>query len=479
MSLRRRLTLLSGLAVAVTVIAASGIGYVAVRSQLRGEVDDSLRGAGRAAARFEQGPDRFPRPPPGASTRRLGGPQLVAAIFDRRGRRVAQLGEGRVITRRAEFAQVAAGHSEPYFADAQTRLGHLRLYVSRVPGGYAAVTARTVDETDDVLGHLRLLFAALILAGTALAALLGRAIAGATVTPIVRLEGAAAHVAETRDLTQRIDERGPGEVVGLSRQFNLMLDALERSSHALEESVIGQRRLIADASHELRTPITTLRTNVEVLESVHLLSDRQRTELLADVKSQLEDFSALIDDIIELARSAEPVRREAFEAVALDRVAEEAVEWARRHWPDIGFSAELEPTVMEGARERLARAVRNLLENAAKWSAPGQMVKLTMTGGRLVVRDHGPGIEPSELHRVFDRFHRGPGAEPANPGSGLGLAIVREVAESHGGSVEAVNAPEGGAELRWTLGRGASRPEELSAHVEHDLAGRAARVDHL
>jgi two-component system sensor histidine kinase MprB len=105
---------------------------------------------------------------------------------------------------------------------------------------------------------------------------------------------------------------------------------------------------------------------------------------------------------------------------------------------------------VRGTPERLSRAVGNLLDNAAKWSPPGATVAVTMRGGELVVRDHGPGIAEADLPHVFDRFYRSAAARGL-PGSGLGLAIVRQVAEAHGGHVRAENAPGGGALLRLSL----------------------------
>jgi two-component system sensor histidine kinase MprB len=116
----------------------------------------------------------------------------------------------------------------------------------------------------------------------------------------------------------------------------------------------------------------------------------------------------------------------------------------------VKFAAELAPTTISGASDRLERAVWNLLENAGKWSAAGTTVDVTLADGELHVRDHGPGISAADKAHVFDRFYRSAAAR-ALPGSGLGLAIVREVAEAHGGSVSAEDAPGGGALLRLRL----------------------------
>jgi two-component system sensor histidine kinase MprB len=124
-----------------------------------------------------------------------------------------------------------------------------------------------------------------------------------------------------------------------------------------------------------------------------------------------------------------------------------AIDRTSRSANGIGFNTSLEPTTIEGVPSRLERAVANLLENAVKWSPSDGRVDVELRDGELRVRDRGPGIDPEDLDRVFDRFYRAPAARSV-PGSGLGLAIVRQVVEEHGGSVSAENAPDGGARFR-------------------------------
>jgi two-component system sensor histidine kinase MprB len=138
--------------------------------------------------------------------------------------------------------------------------------------------------------------------------------------------------------------------------------------------------------------------------------------------------------------------------VQFDHVVREAVARARRRRPGTTFDAQLEPTLVEGRSERLGRAVDNLLDNAAKHAPDGTVVEVVLRGGELTVRDHGPGVPADERPHVFDRFYRGALAR-GRPGSGLGLAIVRQVAESHGGSIAVEEAPGGGALFRLTLRR--------------------------
>jgi len=217
---------------------------------------------------------------------------------------------------------------------------------------------------------------------------------------------------------------------------------------ALDASVHAQRQLVADASHELRTPVTSLRTNIEILKQERDMSVDERQRMLDDVVEQIEELTLLMNDLIELSHGEQP--RGATEDVRLDLVVEEAVDRARRHSPDTPFRVELDPVVLTGAPARLGRAVNNLIDNAVNYSPSGSPVEILLHGQELTVRDHGVGISSADLPHVFDRFYRGVEAR-GRPGSGLGLAIVRQVAEQHGGSVSAQPAAGGGTSMHLRL----------------------------
>ena len=320
---------------------------------------------------------------------------------------------------------------------------HLRVITVPIEGLGAVQLGRSLESVDAVLGRLRIVLALLVLVGTAFAALLARLFARPVIRPISELTRAAEHIEATGDLGRRIGARGEDEVGRMAQRFDAMLDRVQASQAA-------QRQLVADASHELRTPVTALRTNMEVMLAGAELEEGERRALLRDMVGQSEELSALVGDLIELARGDEgdpPI-----EDVALDALVAEAVARARRHAPGVRFRAELEPCLISGVPDRLGRAVNNVLDNAAAFSPPGGVVEVALRDGALEVRDHGPGAPEEELGQLFDRFFRG-AQRRAQGGSGLGLAIVRQVAEAHGATVEAANAPR----------RRADRPARLRA----------------
>jgi two-component system, OmpR family, sensor histidine kinase MprB len=511
MSFQRRITLVSAAAVAIAVVLASALTYLLVSHQLRGQIDSQLRtrsdglrliasnAPGALSAHDEAylkrvlahpGRPRSPAtrdgaglgallaPPANAGdlagARSNGGAALSRDPFanisphpgEVRGYQQLIDSSGRVLFRsspnltlpidsRTRALASKGGHS--FFSDARVDGIELRILSEAVRPGYVVQFAQPLTEVDHLLRHLRLILLLIALGGVALAALLGRLVARAVALPVRRLIRAAEHVARTSDLSERIEPAGEDEIGRLAESFNAMLDTLQRSMGALDASVHAQRQLVADASHELRTPVTSMRTNIEILEQQPDMAIEERQRMYRDVVEQIEELTLLMNDLIELARGEQP--RAGDEDVRLDIVVEEAVERTRRHSPDTPFHVELEPLVLTGAPGRLSRAINNLIDNAVNYSPPGSPIEIALHGHELTVRDRGRGISPADLPYVFDRFYRGAEAR-GRSGSGLGLAIVRQVAEQHGGSVSAESAPGGGTLMRLRL-PGATAVESL------------------
>jgi two-component system sensor histidine kinase MprB len=434
-SLRNRVVLLTAAALTAIVVLVCVLSYIVVKHEVYKRLDDTL--AGRAAALA-----------PVVSEGSLASPQLPIVAVP--GEYVQELRNAQTLRPPYQAVELPAGPDERAVQRGERARAvrtvtvsgtRLRLVTSRLAPGIAVQVARPIADELATLRRLRLIFALLIVSGIAFSLALGAWIAETALAPVRRLTTAAERIAETRDLAVRLDEHGSDEVARLSSSFNSMLRALERS-------VDAQRRLVADASHEFRTPLTSLRTNVELLDRGAALPDSERSAVIHDIVQQLDELAALVADVIELARDGEaPARRE---EVRLDELVAAGIDRARLHAPNVDFAAELEPTVVLGDPQRLARAVANLLDNACLWSPPDGTVGVRVENGEVRVRDHGPGIREDDLPLVFERFYRASTAR-GKPGAGLGLAIVRQVAEAHGGSAAAANADGGGAEFRLVL----------------------------
>jgi two-component system, OmpR family, sensor histidine kinase MprB len=480
MTLRTRIAAVASVSVALAVLAAAVGLYAAVRSDLRGEVDSALRDRARAftgpprpgAPGGQAGPPRQPgrdgrrgaragaggreaRGGAGGPGRAGGFPGTVqpapfgaasgyVQFVSPQGTIDVPGGQGSSPTRialTAQDRQIAARGSGSSLADRDVKGTELRVLTVGTGALGAVMVARPLTEVEHELSHLLLILALIGGGGIVLAGLLGALVARTALAPIARFTRSTETLTGSLDLSRRLEVSGRDELGRLAGSFNATLDALERS-------VAAQRHLIADASHELRTPIASLRANIQTLGEAERLPREEQEALRADVVAELDELTALVRDVVELARGAAP--EDAGDEVRLDEIVRAAVQSARRRG-EVSFELELEETLVGGQAARIARAVSNLVDNARKWSPPGAAVEIALKEGVLSVRDHGPGFQEQDLPFVFDRFYRAQAARGL-PGSGLGLAIVRQTAESYGGFVEARNAPGGGALLRVGFG---------------------------
>ena len=425
MSLRLRLTLVAAVVVAVVVASASVTTYFVMRHELYTQVDKELAQHAQDPRAVFRGPSPF------------GGDYVTLC------RSGGNIAAGLVKASRSTraFATVAAGSQRRVLPRHRRPGYHLRQSSRRSSTRRCGRRPAVVNYIDHDLNRLRLILLLVSLGGIPAAALAGALVSRATLAPVRRLTATAERIARTRDPSERVPETGRSELSRLGASFNTMLAALH---DALET----QRRFVADASHELRTPLTSIQTNIDVLKQQERLSPDARDRLYADLQREAHEMRDLIGGLLELARS-EHGRGEQT-TFQLDEIVQEAVDRARARFPHVTFEATTEPTSLSGVQDRLERAVWNLIENAGKWSGPGSTVEVALEHGELRVRDHGPGIAAEDREHVFDRFYRAADARSL-PGSGLGLAIVREVAEAHGGTVVAEEAPGGGALLRLRL----------------------------
>jgi two-component system, OmpR family, sensor histidine kinase MprB len=470
-ALRRRLSIIAAASVGIAILIAVLVSYAVVRSQLRGSIDDSLR---TQATAIRQGNTLSLTQHSLASIpASAGGPAPYAQIVLPNAQ-IARAQGNLTLPVTAQCLQVAKRTRAAYFTDVNVGDSHMRMLTFAVPltiGGTGALElARPLNSVDSTLSELRLILLFVLLGGVVVAGVLGRMASRRVLRPLNEVAAAAEHIAETDDLSERLRVHADDEVGSLATRFNTMLDRLQGSRDELDESVRAQRQLVADASHELRTPVTSLRTNIEVLLTGAVLDEDDRERLLTDVVEQSEELSALVNDLIELARGDQQGAQ--VDDVRLDRVVAGSIERARRNTPSVAFEAHLEPAQIDGVAERLERAVNNLLDNAARHSPPGGVVEVTTGPGGVEVRDHGRGVDEADLPHVFDRFYRGTNSR-GSLGSGLGLAIVRQVTEQHGGTASVANAPDGGAV--FTLSLPTARPDHSQDEHDRDFSPRDPR----
>jgi two-component system sensor histidine kinase MprB len=472
-TLRTRIAAVASVSVALAVLAAAIGLYAAVRSDLRGEVDNNLRARARAlvgpsgqgaptgpaAGGGPGGPPAAGSYPGAGGGRRDGFPGSVepapfgaasgyVEFISPQGQVFVPGGQGsssRKIATTAGDRAIAARGNGSSLSDRTVDSTRLRVLTLGTGAGGAVLVAQPLTEVEHELSNLLLILALIGGGGVVLAALLGALVARTALAPIGRFTERTESLTGNLDLSRRLEVHGRDELARLADSFNATLDALEHSVQA-------QRHLIADASHELRTPISSLRANVQILGEADRLAPAEQESLRADIVAELDELTALVGDVVELARGAAPDG--AVDDVRLDEVVRSVVESARRRAERqgaVGFALSVEPTIVRGNAERIARAVSNLVDNARKWSPDGAAVEVALKDGVLSVRDHGPGFQDADLPFVFDRFYRANDARKL-PGSGLGLAIVRQAAEAGGGFAEAQNAPGGGALLRVSFG---------------------------
>jgi two-component system sensor histidine kinase MprB len=449
MTLRARLAIALAVLAALSVVAVAVISYAATDQGLRGQLDASLVSSARQLPPGDAACDSLAEGVEGP-IHDLGGPVtgLIIQCLDANGRVIVSLGPSNLpmdqpgvdVTPRPSTpddlgpARGARGPGEVSAPWTQTFGGQPYRVVALARPGGQIIVGRSLAETNRVLGSVRNRSILVGLVIIALAVAAGVLIATRTTRPVTRLSAAADQIAASGRLDITVPTGGRDEIGRLARAFASMLAALTRSRDQ-------QQRLVQDAGHELRTPLTSLRANIDTLRRHPDLATAPRGEVLADLDSELRELSVLVDELVALAverRDEEPEQ-----ALALDQLTERAADRTRRR-SGRTVLVDAEPATVVARPHQLLRAIGNLLDNAVKFSPEGTPIEVTVRPGRLQVRDHGPGIGPEDLPRVFDRFHRAVEARSL-PGSGLGLAIVRQVVEDAGGSASAADHPDGGA----------------------------------
>jgi two-component system, OmpR family, sensor kinase len=451
-SLRSRMAAASAVAILVALALLGIAATLVVEDQLRGTVDRDLR---RRAVDVAQLAALTPGllEARGALDLGSGGRQVWVEVRDSEGRIVARSDalRGRLLpgtaVRERALREGRTGFADDRLGDEPVRLYAAPLAVNSGPaGGGTVVVASSMGDIEDIFGSLRRAIAVAALAAALLGGLLATTLTSRALRPLRRLAVGARAISESPDVGRRLPAEPTHDEVGeLSYSLNRMLDALD---HARE----AERRLLADASHELRTPVTSLRGNAAFARR-----HGADAELLADLEADAERLARLVEDLLALEREAGaelPGDEVDLEAVVAAVVAAPAVPLGDSPLLDALAAAgdggdggprvvvtETAPLAVRGQAGPLERALRNLVENACVHGpVDGEVrVSLTRRGDEavLAVSDDGPGIPAEQAASAPRRFWRGPDAAAGGrPGSGLGLAIVAATAARHGGRLE-------------------------------------------
>lgn len=318
------------------------------------------------------------------------------------------------------------------------------VFVAERWGSGTVIAAQSVAGPDrDLVGFRFVMVLAAVLT-TIAGGLASWVVSGRALRPLSSLAATADEIARTGDLTRRLAPgRADDEVSRLAAGFNAMMDRLAGSQAELASALDAQRRFVADASHDLRTPITSIRSNARFLADHPAADPADVADALGDIVAESERMSEFVDDLLALARGDAGAVR-APEPVDLGELAAEA---ARR----VGAAASGRALVT-GDPVALRRMLDAVVDNAHVHGAGAISIAITgdETATSITVDDHGPGIPPDQLEEIFQRFHR---ADPnrGGRGHGLGLAIARQIARAHGGEITASNRPDGGARFHIRL----------------------------
>lgn len=438
---------------AVGVLAVAGIAYSGIVRAGAADLDQALLReveaytAAIAPVSAEDG-----RGLVDASRAYLGGRSAeggVASIL------IVSFTDGRVLSNSSIDLENAAD-STPLLEAATARRGFFDLGYQGL--GYRAATAPVSSADGDVLAvfmaaaptsaldRLSAEYAASFALAAVLVVLAGAAlsvwIARRALAPLAAMASSASSITHATLAEERVAYAGPPDELGeLADALNAMLDRLERSFE-------DQRRFVADASHELRTPVAVVRGNLDLLRQEGIDAE-SREEALRIVDDEVSRMQRLLDDLLSLAAAQSPSRRP-FQPLSMSALVMETAARARALGDrEIRHRCERDPWVA-GDPDLLEQALLNLVRNAIQHTATGDTIEIAcgLENGRalLAVSDNGPGIPPEDVDRVFDRFYRGGGERPeAGGGAGLGLAIARRLVEAHGGTIGVSNQASGGA----------------------------------
>jgi signal transduction histidine kinase len=426
-TLRARLAAATAASILAAVIVFAVVTVAVVGQELRGSLDTALRQRAQDVAQLAVSAAAVLQDP-GALESPASGRQLAVEVVDARGRILARsLTLGARLLPQDALVHAAIVRGRTGFEDIRLDGQPWRMFVAPIAdaggaaaGGAVLVAANTSDIAH-TLGNLGVVVAVSGIGVVLLAAIAAAMLTRRGLAPLRRLAIAAAGIERTADSGQRLPEAGTLDEIGqLTGVLNRMLASLQTARE-------GERRLLADASHELRTPVTALLGNVEY--ATRYGAD---PEVLAELHHDAGRLARLVDALLALERAAATDPGGA--PVALDELIRDLA--AGQDRVSLG---PLPPVEVTGDEDALRRAIGNLIENGLVHGPQDGAVRigLRVNGGvaRIDVSDSGPGPGPDVHDRLFERFWRAPEASE-RPGSGLGLSIVEAIAQRHGGRIE-------------------------------------------
>ncbi len=427
-TLRARLVIAATGAILVAVGLFATAAVLLVEHELRSSLDQALRQRAQQVAQLAVSAPAV-LTSTGALESPVSGRQLAVEVIDARGRLLARSGTlGSRLLPVGTLAGAAIKRGSTGFQDFKLDGRPFRLYAAPIAqaggpaAGGAVLVASDTTDIDHTVGRLGLLIG-LSGGGAALLA----AIAAALLTtrglrPLRRLAAAAGEIGRTADPATRLPQSTASDEIGaLTGVLNRMLSSLDQARSS-------ERRFLADASHELRTPVAALRGNVD-----YAVRHGASPEVLADLRQDAERLARLVDDLLVLERAGASGAPEELAPLDLDALVRELVAD-----PERVTLGEIEPVWVRADRDSLSRAISNLIDNALIHGPDGGAVTVAVRvhegSAAVTVSDEGPGPSAEDRARIFERFWRRQDATE-RPGSGLGLSIVEAIVERHHGRI--------------------------------------------
>jgi heavy metal sensor kinase len=462
-TVRTRLALWYVSVLAVILLLIGGLIYFLLARALYTRVDDSLQSVMQIAMTslgndLAEGQDTADAARSTAAE--LASPRQMLAIYDASGRLLAQEGPDDPLTFALPALDTIAGEEvqlltvgEVKDRDDRHRLAVRRMTIPPTQTQYIVVAGHSLEPTDEELESLREILGYVVPIALVVAGVGGWFLARHSLSPVVAMAERARRIG-VEDLTARLPVANRRDELGrLAETFN---DLLGR----LEASMIQQRQFMADASHELRTPVATARTAAAVALQQPQRDERDYREALAIVEQQAIRLSRIVDDMFTLARADAgnyPIQQT---PMYLDEVVDEVVRATRvmAGARDITIeSSGVASAAYTGDEELIRRLLGNLLDNAIRYAPGGSVVRADLTRVAdtysISISDRGPGI-PTEIQpHIFERFYRGDAARrrSQSDGAGLGLALVRWIARVHGGDVSLSESSSSGTTFKVEL----------------------------